>query len=263
MQKFLNRNEIETMDELLNVIRIIPQDEENNDRVLDHLETLFKYKLLTCRHDNFLEHKVKYIIRKVINGTLNCKYCEQKERYEEKLEIKIDHNNHTFTCLLCDLVYNREPSKFLYNVNHFKCYCKSKRSSEADFYKKLYLNVNNLYKSFSGYGTGLNHSSDFYIKTANGKIIIIHLDDVSHKIQLNRERDLYKLRLSERIDTFHNIFIHQKTFTANMDEVIEQVIDYVNQEDLPKNTWISNCPSFYEYQRDFLDYLVNEENDEE
>ena len=87
---------------------------------------------------------------------------------------------------------------------------------------------------------------------------------MSHtKIQLNRERDLYKLRLSERIDTFHNIFIHQKTFTANMDEVIEQVIDYVNQEDLPKNTWISNCPSFYEYQRDFLDYLVNEENDEE
>lgn len=259
MQKFLRQNNISSIRELT-LKTFIEIDEEQLDFPLD-LNLTFRYKLTSCEHECYNQNKLSNIISEYAKGNLRCRICESSLRYQQKLGIALDFDNHTFECLFCDTLYKRDPKRFLYNINHFKCYCKSKRSHEGLFYKKLYERIPNLHRSYSRYGTGLNHSSDFYLPIGD-KTLIIHLDDNSHKIKLNQSRDLYKLEICLNKPNLFNLYIQQELFMENQDVVIDTICEIVNGETMTQVNTLSNNKTFYRYIKDFMKLQENDENQE-
>lgn len=214
---------------------------------------IISFMIPTCKH--IQTKRISYLANR--RGRYECQECVTQVNYRNRQNIDIDSINSTVTCLECQTVYNRNPSKLLYNINLFKCYCKSQRDNEKIFYDLMYSKMNNIVKGFGEYGTSRNHSADFYVINKNsGRTYIIHLDDVSHTIKINQERDIYKLKLTNDSNgTLRNIYVHQGSFMKDKNMVAEKIKDIIYQDvDGVNNYWLSHTnPNFYHYMEQFMD----------
>lgn len=214
---------------------------------------------------NRCNHEKEMSISTLYNHQDKMVYCPTCKKYETTIRKYHDLHNLVINpidfrleCLECDRKYNREHtwSRLVKDVNKFNCYCKLKRNNELIFFDRFSeVYGDNFYKSYNGYNTGSNHSSDFYIKH-EGKIFILHLDDNSHGGLTNRESDLYKLGLCENNLDIYNIYIHQAVFTENPELVQECIEEVINDYYEMAHTIIIQKANtvFYDYIKDNTDY---------
>lgn len=196
------------------------------------------------------------------SGEFCCTQCDLVERYREK-ELEVSFQMSTISCLACERWYRRTPETLTKGLAMFTCYCKLKRENERIFYDIFQEHFGApFFRSFSGYGVGVNYSSDFHLKVG-GKVFILHLNDSSHNNAVNLERDLVKLELSNELPDHHNIYIDERAFMADPDSILEEVVDLV--ENLPQGArhftvnGPGNPPRFQQEIKVYIDMLAERE----
>lgn len=213
--------------------------------VRENLNVRVKFTINSCGHDKITS------IKGIIKG-FNCATCTSNrklaEKYLQTKNININFKDCCIECLDCERKYYRLPEVFKNDLNRWQCYCKGSRTSEVKFYDFLVENVPGVInRSFSGYGAGTNYSSDFLIEY-NEKKFIIHFDDESHRNQINRKRDLIKLRISDPLG-YGNIFIQRKVWIQHPDEVLAHLLELL--EGPAEMRTISDGGKFYDYLQNF------------
>ena len=182
-----------------------------------------------------------------------CKKCVRVVKLEAEKGITVDYHKKEIRCLAedCGRVYRRD--NLVKNIAQFTCYCKTKRRVEGFFYDAVVarFGLDMVRRSFDGWGTGLNHSSDMTIRSGEG-LWIVELDDVSHSCQKNRDSDIWKaeLALERGLKIVH---IDQETFLVDPQGTLDALEGTLAaQEGLPLST-ISHRESFYKYLEDVFE----------
>ena len=232
---------------------------DDNDVITRKDDRKVEIKLLDCEH--FKSLKIKTLLN---SKTINCSQCRMVNKYKEKSNIKIDFNKCYIDCLDCGMVYHREAYCLTKDIDKFNCYCKLQRFGEASFYKMWKL-VNEadddklkLYRSYSKYNTGRNHSSDFYV-LHDDKTFIIHLNDSSHRNKINRERDQFKLGLTMKDKHIYNIYVCEKYFNENANETVQAIRKQILEHNADcmwfgaqNLCFIDSGDDFHKYLRDYV-----------
>jgi hypothetical protein len=158
-------------------------------------------------------------------GGLPCLVCKRVAHVEERYGFLLDPEESTATCLDCRRCYRLTPKGYSRSFSQYKCYCTMKRAAELEFFD-LMNGTPNFYRSYNEYGVRNNYSSDFHIRSGE-KVFIIHLDDDSHRIAVNAQRDRIKLGLCLELENVVNVYVDQRAFRASPNLIHQAICDIV------------------------------------
>ena len=199
-----------------------------------------------CNHEQIYKSISTLLRRTHMSKCAECKEDEFIEKYREKCKLEINKEDSIITCLDCDRFYNRESHLITADINKFKCYCKTARNEEMRFYDILIKEYPEVFRSYRKYDVKKNYSSDFYI-IKDGKEIIIHLDDKSHKNKTNQKNDKLKLQICLQKDNIINVYIYEDYFFKNEETALEKLEDILRTLDEKIYYICDKDDTFYDY----------------